>query len=185
MRNLLSAVLLILAWSGGAAAQKVAVGYDKSADFSTFATYSWAQPDPAPARPVLYASVVGSVDYQLKTKSLQVKDSEGDLLLVASGGIDFGINNAAATPMFATYSGPPPYLNSTMWTGYSGINGSLTAQYVPSGSMALSFIERKSNKVLWSGTVTEKLDQSNPKKSLALIDKAVAKLLANFPPVKK
>jgi hypothetical protein len=35
---------------------------------------------------------------------------------------------------------------------------------------------------VWSGTVSEKLDIENKKKSLELVDKAIAKLLKQFPP---
>ena len=43
------AFLLIAAIPGtNAVAQKVNVGYDKSADFSKYASYTWAEPERAP-----------------------------------------------------------------------------------------------------------------------------------------
>jgi hypothetical protein len=39
------------------------------------------------------------------------------------------------------------------------------APYVPEGTLALTFVDRPSNKVVWCGTVTEKLDIENKKKS--------------------
>jgi hypothetical protein len=56
------------------------------------------------------------------------------------------------------------------------------APYVPEGTLALTFVDRASNKVVWCGTVTEKLDIENKKKSLERVDKAIAKLLKQFPP---
>jgi hypothetical protein len=56
------------------------------------------------------------------------------------------------------------------------------APYVPEGTLALTFVDRPSNKVVWCGTVTEKLDIENKKKSLERVDKAIAKLLKQFPP---
>ena len=56
------------------------------------------------------------------------------------------------------------------------------APYVPEGTLVLTFVDRTSNKVVWSGTVSEKLDIANKKKSLELVDKAIAKLLKQFPP---
>ncbi|PYU18296.1 MAG: hypothetical protein DMG30_28460 [Acidobacteria bacterium] len=40
-------------------------------------------------------------------------------------------------------------------------------------------------KVIWTGTVKEKLDIEKKRKSLELVDKAIAKLLEHFPPKKK
>lgn len=61
----------------------------------------------------------------------------------------------------------------------------LMAPYVPEGTLMLTLVDRVSNKVVWTGTVTEKLDNQNKQKSLERIDKAVVKLLKQFPPHKK
>jgi len=49
----------------------------------------------------------------------------------------------------------------------------------------LNLIDRNANKVVWTGTVKQKLDMENKKKSLKLIDKAIVKLLKDFPPREK
>jgi hypothetical protein len=59
------------------------------------------------------------------------------------------------------------------------------APYVPEGTFVLTVIDRVSNKVIWTGTVKEKLDIENKTKSLERIDKAIAKLLKQFPPKKQ
>jgi hypothetical protein len=59
------------------------------------------------------------------------------------------------------------------------------APYVPEGTFVLAVIDRVSNKVIWTGTVKEKLDIENKTKSLERIDKAIVKLLKQFPPKKK
>jgi hypothetical protein len=174
-----TAVLLTSAF-----AQKVRVGYDKSADFSKYGSYTWAEPATPPTRPLLYVSIVGSIDYELKAKGLAKMGSNGDLILIPAGGVEIGLSYAAGTPFISTYSGPPPAINATMWTGAGGPSN-LAAAYVPEGALMLSFVERSTNKVIWSGTVTQKLDMQNKKKSLALLDKAIVKLLKEFPPKKK
>ncbi|HWC15948.1 MAG TPA: DUF4136 domain-containing protein [Terriglobales bacterium] len=169
---------------GSAFAQKVQVGYDKSADFSRYKSYTVAEPGMQPTRPLLYASILGSIDNELKTKGFARTQSEGDLIVVPEGGAEFGINQAAGTPISPTYSGPPPALNATMWTGAAGYAPSV-GTFVPEGALRLDFIDRTANKVVWSGTVKVKLDIERKSKSLELIDKAVAKLLKDFPPEKK
>jgi hypothetical protein len=59
------------------------------------------------------------------------------------------------------------------------------APYVPEGTLILTLVDHSSNKVVWTGTVTEKLDIEKKDKSLERIDKAIVKLLKQFPPKKK
>ena len=178
------AVLMTILSIGTVFAQKVQVGYDKSVDFSRYKSYEVAEPVVQPTRALLYASILGSVDHELKTKGLARAQSESDLILITEGGTEFGLNQAAGTPISPTYSGVPPALNATMWTGAAGYAPSV-GMYVPEGSLRLEFIDRDANKVVWSGTVKVKLDVERKSKSLELIDKAVIKLLKQFPPEKK
>ena len=164
-------------------AQKVQVGYDKSVDFGRYKSYTVAQPAVQPSRQLLYASILGSVDHELKAKGLARTQSEGDLVLIPEGGTEFGLNQAAGTPISPTYSGVPPALNATMWTGAAGYAPSV-GTFVPEGALRLDFVDRAANKVVWSGTVKVKLDIERKSKSLELIDKAVVKLLKQFPPDK-
>jgi len=175
----LSILLLILATS--AFAQKVKVGYDKAAAFSNYKTYAWAAPTTPSNRPVLREMVIGMVDNELKAKGLSRVDKDGDLVLVGSGGMEYGLNQAASTPILPTYAGPPPTVDATMWTGATGPSA-LMAPTVPEGTLALEFVDRATNKMIWSGLVSQKLDIENKKKSLDLIEKGIAKLLKQFPP---
>jgi hypothetical protein len=167
-----------------ALAQKVSVGYDKSTEFSKYASYTWGEPAMPPKRPLLYASIVGSIDHELEAKGLKRIDSNGDLILIPAGGMEFGLSSAAGTPIMPSYSGAPPTIDATMWSGASGPSN-LTSSYVPEGTLVLSFVDRQSNKIIWAGTVRQKLEEENKKRSLELIDKAIAKLLKQYPPQKK
>jgi hypothetical protein len=173
--------LFLSALTTNAFAQKVKVGYDKSVNFSQYKTYTWAEPAMPPTRPMLYATVVGSVEEELKNRGLQRADKNGDLVLIPAGGIEYGISTAAGTPMLPTYGGPPASLDATMWTGAAGA-ANLTSSYVPQGTLQLQFVDRSTNKVVWNGTVSEKLDVENKKQSLDRIYKAIAKLVKQFPP---
>ena len=173
--------LVLFALSSAAFAQKIKVGYDKSVDFSRYKTYTWAEPAMPPTRPMLYSTVVASVDDNLKNNGLQRVDKNGDLTLNPAGGIEYGISSAAGTPMLATYGGPPPSVDAGMWTGGGGTEN-LTSAYVPKGTLQLQFVDRSTNKVVWNGMVSEKLDVENKKESLDKIYKAIAKLTKQYPP---
>ena len=168
-----------------ALAQKVSVGYDKSAEFSKYTSYTWGEPALPPKRPLLYASIIGSIDHELEAKGLKRVDNNGDLILIPAGGMEFGLSSAAGTPIMPTYSGAPPAMDATMWSGAGGSSSNLTSSYVPEGTLVLSFVDRESNKIIWAGTVRQKLEVENKKKSLELIDKAIAKLIKQYPPQKK
>jgi len=181
---LLWAVVMLLAGSSVVSAQKVKVGYDKTADFSKYTTYTWAPPGVPPTRPLLYRHVVGAIDEHLKSEGLKRIEQGGDLILAAVGGIDFGVNMPAGTPILPTYSGLPPSIDSGMWVGASGFSGGM-APLVPEGTLLLEFVDPRANKVVWGGSVTEKLDIDRKTEFLKRVDKAIAKLLSKFPPEKK
>jgi hypothetical protein len=72
-----TAALFLLAVAT-ARAQKVEIGYDKSADFSRFKTYSWI-PRTAPAtNPLLATLIDNDIEYQLNQKGLRKVDSNPD-----------------------------------------------------------------------------------------------------------
>jgi hypothetical protein len=160
-------------------AQKVKVGYDKSVDFSRYKTYTWAKPTMPISRPALYAVVEGSIDEALTSKGLKRVEKDGDLVLISAGGIEYGVGSAAATPIPSTYAGVPVSFDATMWTGGSA---NLTNTYVPKGTLQLQFVDPHTNKILWNGTVSEKLDSQKKKESMERIQKAVTKLIQEFPP---
>jgi hypothetical protein len=182
--RVLMSLLLTIIPTTSAVAQKIKVGYDKGANFSRYKSYSLAQPAMPPTRPFLYASIVGSIDHELKSKGFARTEGEGDLTLIPEGGTEFGLNQAAGTPMLPTYSGRPVAIDATMWTGAGGSAASM-GMYVPEGTLRLDFVDRLANKVVWSGTVNVKLDLERKSKSLEVVDKAIIKLLKNFPPKNK
>jgi len=172
---------IVLAFVTSGFAQKVKVGYDKSADFSKYKTYTWAKPQNPVTRPLLYDTVVGTIDDELKAKGLERVETNGDLTLIAAGGIEYGSNLAAGTPILPVYGGPPPDINATMWTG--GNPSAVTAgPLVAQGTLVLEFVDRGENKVIWSGNVRQNLDPEQKNKSLDLVGKAIVKLLKGFPP---
>ena len=164
-----------------AVAQKVKIGYDKSVDFSKYKTYTLAAPAMPPTRPLLYATVVDSIDGELSSKGLQKVEKDGDLTLIPAGGIEYGNNIAAGSPIIGTFSSPPPAMNATMWTGAEGPSA-LQGPMVPQGTLVLEFVDREASKVIWTGSVSQKLDIEKKNKSLELVGKAVVKLLKKFPP---
>jgi len=160
-------------------AQKVKVGYDKATDFSKFKTYSWSEPAMPAVYPVAFEAVVARADVELRAKGLTKVSKDGDLILTPAGGVDFGFAGVASTPILPTYSSPPPSISGGMWTGATG--PSTAGSYVPEGTLVLTFVDRANNRIVWYGSVKQKLDIQQKHESLELIDRAVIKLLKGFP----
>ena len=150
--------------------QKTKIGYDKSADFSKYKTYTWAKPDHPIMRPQLFQDVVGTIDQDLQAKGLTRVDANGDLTLIAAGGIDFGYNEP-----------PTPFIDPVMWQGEYGRPG-LNSPLIAKGTLSLQFTEQTQNKVIWKGTVMQNLNPEQKDQALVLAEKAVDKLLKGFPP---
>ncbi len=176
--------LLLIAVVYPAFSQKVEVGYDKTIDFSRYRTYTIPKPSMQPTRPLLYSTVMGAIYNELKAKHFEATDSGGDLILIYTGGMEFGINVAGGTPILPTYSGPPLSVNATMWTGAAGPDNLRTAPYVPEGNLMLTFVDPHTHTIVWSGTVSQNLDIEQKNDSLKRVEKAVSKLLKKFPPAK-
>jgi hypothetical protein len=164
----LAFIVMGLATSGFA--QKIKIGYDKSADFSKYKTYTWAKPETPVTRPLLYENLVGTIDDDLKAKGLQRTEKDGDLTLIAAGGIGFGYNLPAT-----------PYMDRANWSGVTD-PAILTAPLVAEGTLVLEFIDRGANKMIWRGRATENLDPEQKEKSLTRIEKTIVKLLKGYPP---
>jgi len=181
-RQTLWTSFLLIAVVYPAFSQKVEVGYDKTIDFSRYKSYTIPKPSMQPTRPVLYSTVMGAIYNELKAKHFEASDSGGDLILLCIGGMEFGTNVAAGTPILPTYGGPPLSMNATMWTGAAGPGNLSTAPYVPEGNLMLTFVDPKLHKIVWSGTVSERLDIEQKNDSLKRVEKAISKLLKKFPP---
>jgi Domain of unknown function (DUF4136) len=169
-RCLFLASLMVVVLTAFSVAQKVKIGYDKSADFSKYKTYTWAKPDHPVENPQLFQSVVGTIDQDLQAKGLTRVPENGDLNLSASGGLDFGYNER-----------PTAEMDPVMWQGQFGapvLGASLVAQ----GTLTLHFVDRSKNKLVWQGTAMQKLDPEQKNQDLVLAEKAVDKLLKGFPP---
>jgi hypothetical protein len=179
---LLSLVVLSLLLCGSATAQKVKTGYDKSADFSRYKTYTWAKPDRPSSRPFLREHVMGSIDDQLKRKGLQQVEQGGDLLVVASGGIGFDSNMPTGAPILSYPSAPIISMDATMW---SGVAVSSPGPLFAEGSLGVDLVDMAADKLVWRGTVSEKLDPEKKNESLERVSKAIEKLFKDYPPKKE
>jgi len=162
-------------------AQKVNVGYDQSIDFSRYKTYTLQEPATSPTRPLLYASVIGSIQEELHAKGLASAEKDGDLTLQTAGGFDYGLESNSNLLSDSCSNCQRPIRDVGLWSGYIPPSTS-SGKPRPKGVLELTFVDRGTNKIIWSGTVEQKLDPDKKEKSLEKINQAIVRLLADFPP---
>jgi hypothetical protein len=177
-------VFAVAATSTFAFAQKVNVQYDKSIDFSQYKSYTLEQPDRQPSKPLLYVSVVSTIRNELEAKGLTSKDADGDLTVVLSGGLDYGLGGISLSPDYSCKNCQTPQQDTSEWPSKGGPKGA-GGKPQPNGNLQVNMVDRLAKKTVWSGTVTQKLDADKKEKSLEKANEAVKKLMAEFPPAKK
>jgi hypothetical protein len=166
----------LVAISSVAMAQKVTVDWDKGTSFAGYKTYTWAQGTPA-QNPLMGNRIVEAIDAQLAAKGLQKVAPGGnpDLIVVYHAGRDTETRiNTIDTGMYGGGWG--------WWGGYYGGGSSTTyVDKVQVGQLIVDMGDVKTKKYVWRGTANATIP-SKPEKGEALINKAVTKMFAKFPP---
>ena len=181
----LSMGVLLLAASS-ALCQDVRYNFDKEADFSKFKTYKWVDIKGAQkANDLVDKQIRDAVDAQLATKGLSKVDSDDADLYI---GYQTAIGTEKEFTSFQSGWGGGPGWYGGGWYGGGGMStttGSTSTIY--KGTLDLTMYESAKKDMVWRGNATKTLDpKAKPDKQQKNLNKAVAKLLKNFPPpVKK
>jgi hypothetical protein len=174
-----SAILLcaILVCSCGLAlAQDVKYNFAAGTDFSKFKTYKWveikggAHPDQ-----LVNDQIKQAIDSQLAAKGLTKTESDEANLY-----IDYQLAVTQEIQWDAMSYGGGRY-------GRMGGMGTATSSTINIGTLVLDMYDSAAKKQVWRGDATKTLNPSkDPAKNQERLQKAVAKLLKNYPPpVKK
>ncbi|MEG9435138.1 DUF4136 domain-containing protein [Edaphobacter sp. HDX4] len=153
--------------------QEVRYNFMPGANFASYHTYRWvttrgrSQPNQ-----IVDAEIKQSVDSQLAAKGLTKTDSDkADLEISYQVGIDH------ERQWNGSGSGAGPF-----WGAGIGM-GSATSSAVANGNLVLDMYDPVTKQLMWTGTATKTLDpSSNEEKNLKSLNKAMRKLLKNYPP---
>lgn len=176
-------VLLISAYS--ATAQDVRYNFDKDTDFTRFRTYRWVElKDAARVDSLRDKSIKASIDAKLAEKGLTKTDADSADLLV---GYQAGVGTEK---QFTSYNTDWGYGGGWYRGGWYGPTGGTTTgqtSTIYTGQLALDMYDSKNHDLVWRGVVSKTIDpEAKPEKQEKNLNKAVTKLLKNYPPpVKK
>jgi len=181
MKTLFVLPLVLLLAGGTALAQDVRYNFDKSANFSGFKTYKWVEIKGATQLSDLGDKQVKSaVDAELAKKGLTKSESDSADLYI---GYQAGIGTEKEYTSFNSggWGYGPGY--GAGWYGAGGgmTTGSTTTIYV--GQLALDMYATSPKALVWRGVASKTLDtKAKPEKQQKNLEKAVAKVLKNYPP---
>jgi hypothetical protein len=188
MRALPLAALLVL--SACAYSPRVATDFDPTANFTSYRTYSWVQPEvPRGMNPLMFARVQASIDRALQARGYTAA-SPGDFA------ISFTIGEQDRTEINDhgyDYWGSGPYFGWGRWGGwgrgfgwggwgypYWGGYAPVDVYTVTDRSIVIDIYDQPTKRPVWHGTITNSSfpDEVNYSK----LDQNVAMVLARFPP---
>ena len=164
-----------------AAAQEVSYNFDQQADFARFKTYRWVEmPGGVKLDSLMAKQLQSAFISELTKKGLTQTDSETADLYV---GYQAAIGQEKQLTSYNTGWGYGP--GWRYGGGGMGITTATTSTILV-GSIAFDMYEASKKELVWRGIATKTLDtNAKPEKRANNINKAVTKLLKNYPPKKK
>lgn len=179
-------VAILLLTASFAVGQDVRYNFDKNTDFSKFQTYKWVTlKDAMKVNDLTDKQIIAAVDAQLVTKGLSKVDADN---------ADLYIGYQAAVSQekeFTSFSSDWGYGGGWYRGGWYGGVGGMSTTYgqtstIYVGQLALDMYDSAHHDLVWRGVASKTLDpKAKPDKQAKNLNKAVGKLLKNYPPRQK
>jgi hypothetical protein len=167
---------VLVVGAGTVLAQDVSVNYVPGTDFSKYKSYKWVQIQGAEKPDQI-------IDSQI-TLAIDKALAAGGLTKVTGDKADLYIAYQIAytkEQQWTTYNVGGPYA----WR-YGGGTGMATSSTIAIGTVALDMFDPAAKELVWKGKASKTLsNEKDPAKRQKNIDKAMAKLLKDFPPKPK
>jgi hypothetical protein len=157
--------------------QNVITNYAPGIDFSKYRTYKWVPIERAgQPNQIVDAEIKQSIDSQLVRKGFTKVDSdEADLLV----GYQVAVNRETQWNAYGMGDGFP-------WAGIRTGTASATSSTIEVGTLVLDMYDPAAKQLVWTGSATKTINLSkDQQKNQRNLDKAMQKLLKNFPPTRK
>ena len=174
MRIILAILAAILFVAPSAAyAQKVSVDYDKSANFSSYKTFAWAEGQGA-RNPIVNQMIITAVERELTARGLSKTAENPDVRIafLAAVGMDLEVTK-------------PGWANPI---NYGGVVAAGPRWNVTTGTLLIDLLDAKLNRSVWRGTIKEVLSQAPSADAAAdarrvekTVTKGIAKMFKKYP----
>jgi hypothetical protein len=166
---------ILLLTCGAALAQDVSYNYAQGTDFSKFKTYKWVNiPGAQAPNQLVDQQIKQAIDSQLAAKGFIKTDAD-----VADLYVGYQVSISQQTQWNA-------YGTGGMGWRMGGGMATATSSTIQVGTLDFDVYDQAGKQLIWRGSATKTLNPPNdPEKKQRNLDKAVAKLLKNFPPQPK
>ena len=181
----LFSITVFLLTLGSALGQDVRYNFDKAADFSKFKTYRWVVlKDAQPVDGLTDKQIKAALDEALAKKGIsKVSGDNADLFI----GYQAAVGSEQQLTVYSSGWGYGPGWYGGGWYGPTG--GITTGQTstIYTGQLAVDMYDAAKHDLVWRGVASKTLDpKAKTEKRQKNLNKAVAKLMKNYPPeVKK
>ena len=171
--SLLLVTALCLLTAKTLTAQDVKYNFMPGTDFSKYHSYKWVTiGNGAHPNQIVDAEIKQSVDSQLATKGLTKTDSDKADLYV---GYQIAVDKEKQWDAYGMGGG-------VRWGGM----GTATSSTINVGTLVLDLYDPEKKQLVWTGNATKTIDpSSSQEKNQKNLDKAMQKLLKNYPPKQK
>lgn len=170
--------LLVLTIATAVFAQEVRYNFDKNTDFSQLRTYKWVDiKGGQQVNSLTDKQIKEAVDAQLAQKGLtKVEEGNADILVGYQAAV-------SQNKQFTSYNSGWGY--GPGWGGAGGMT-TTTESTIYSGQLVLDMYSPQGHDLIWRGIASKSIDpNAKPDKQEKNLNKAVAKLLKNYPPEEK
>jgi hypothetical protein len=170
--KLLFLLALMFIAGSGLNAQQVHYNFMPGTDFSKYHTFKWVDiPSNVHPNQIISQEIKDAVNNTLSAKGFtQATGDKADLYVGYQCSVD----------------------QERQWNAWGsggrlmGGMGSATSSTISNGTLAVDFYDPTSQQLIWRGSAAQTLNPSgNQQKDMQKLNKAVAKLLKNFPPPQK
>jgi hypothetical protein len=188
MKRTLALTLIGLFAVTGVALAKVYVDYDRQANFDSYKTFAWMEPnayDLEEVAPLVHKRIKQYIEAKLKQGGLKEVKDNPDLLVTyyVSTKEETRINTVTMGYGYGPGWGWDPY-----WSGYWGAYGGVgTHTYVSTytkGTMIIDIVDAHTKKLIWRGSMTHTVPD-NPEKSQKKIFKGIDKIVKKYEKMRK
>ena len=170
IRTSLTTIGFVLLACAIANAQDVKSNFMPGTDFSKYHSYKWVDIEKgAHPNQIVDAQIKQAVDEQLSTKGLtKTTDDKADLYL----GYQIAVDQEKQWNAYGMGGG-------VRWGGMANA----TSSTINVGTLVLDMYDPATKQLVWTGNATKTMDpSSNQEKNQKNLNKAMAKLLKNYPP---
>ena len=153
-------------------AQDVTYNFMPGTDFSKFHTYKWVSIEGgAHPNQIMDQEIRQDIDAQLASKGMTKTDNDKADLYI---GYQVAVDQERQWNAWGT------------GRGFGGGMGSATSSTISNGTLVLDMYDPGTKQLVWTGRATKTLDpSSNQEKNMKNLNKAMAKLMKNYPPKQK